>query len=249
MIPDIPLKTSDDVDAVRRSCRIAAQILESTARHIREGISSLELDRIAAALMRQFGVSPGVPEGFPGSICVSVNDIAAHGVPDSRKLKTGDILTVDITVLCRGWYGDLAASYPVGSVSGQRRRLLESSRMALHAAMQAVRAGSRMGDVGAAVLEAVEKRSCVVLPEFVGHGIGRSLHEEPAVPHTGRRGEGLPIVPGMVLTVEPAVALTASPLRKLDDGWSLKMSDRSPVAQFEHTLAVFSDRTEVLTKL
>ena len=249
MEPDIPLKTSREVAGIRSSCRIAADILRSVAAHIKGGISARELDRIAAALMRQFGVQPGVTPGFPGSICVSVNDVAAHGVPGREKLVNGDIVTIDVAVLSAGWYGDVAASYAVGGLSSEKQLLLETARCALSAAIEATRAGGRMGDLGAAVLEAAEAQGFVVLPEFVGHGIGNGLHEEPVVPHIGKRGEGLPIVPGMVFTIEPALGLGGAALQKEPDGWSLRTRDRSPVAQFEHTLAVFADHTEVLSEL
>jgi methionyl aminopeptidase len=249
MEPNIPLKTSNEVNGIRASCRIAAEILRSVGAHIEAGISARELDRIAAALMRQFGVQAGVSPGFPGAICISVNDVAAHGVPGGVKLVNGDILTIDVAVLSEGWYGDVAASFAVGVLSEEKQRLLETARSALAAAMGVARAGGRMGDLGAAVLEIAEPQACVVLPEFVGHGIGVALHEEPVVPHTGRRGEGLPIVPGMVFTIEPALGLGASALQREPDGWSLRTRDRSPVAQFEHTVAIFADRTEVLTEL
>jgi methionyl aminopeptidase len=249
MNPDIPLKTSDEVVGIRSSCRIAAQILRSVATHVKSGISSRELDRIAAALMRQFGVEVGVDPGFPGSICVSVNDVAAHGIPGPEKLVAGDLVTIDVAVLSQGWYGDVAATYAVGALSAAVHGLLEAARSALVAAVEAARAGGRMGDLGAAVEEVAESRGCAVLPEFAGHGIGAALHEEPLVPHTGRRGEGLPVVPGMVFTIEPALGLGGVALKADPDGWSLRTRDGSPVAQFEHTMAVFADRTEVLTKI
>jgi methionyl aminopeptidase len=249
MEPDIPLKTSKEVAGIRNSCRIAAEILRSVAAHLKGGISTRELDRIAAALMRQFGVQPGVAPGFPGSICVSVNDVAAHGVPGREKLAGGDIITIDVTVLSAGWYGDVAATFAVGELSTEKRLLLETTRCALASALEAARAGARMGDLGAAVLDIAESQGFAVLAEFVGHGIGGELHEEPVVPHIGNRGEGLPIVPGMVFTIEPALGLGGAALQKEPDGWSLRTRDRSPVAQFEHTIAVFTDHTEVLTEL
>jgi len=150
-------------------------------------------------------------------------------------------------VLWGGWFGDSAASFGVGILSAEKQRLIETAKKALAAAVQAAQRGSRMGDVGAAILAVAEKQQCVVLPEFVGHGIGRKLHEEPVVPHTGKRGQGLPIVPGMVFTLEPALGLGVAKVQKETDGWSLSSLDRSPVAQFEHTVAVFANRTEVLT--
>jgi methionyl aminopeptidase len=249
MEPNIPLKTSNEVNGIRASCRIAAEILRSVGAHIEAGISARELDRIAAALMRQYGVQAGVAPGFPGSICVSLNDVAAHGVPGPQKMANGDIVTVDVTVLSAGWYGDVAASFGVGELSTEKRLLLETTRCALAAAIDIAYAGSRMGDLGAAVLDIADSQGYAVLQEFVGHGIGRKLHEEPVVPHVGKRGEGLPIVPGMVFTIEPALGLGGAALQKEPDGWSLRTRDRSPVAQFEHTIAVFANHTEVLTAL
>jgi len=244
---DIPLKTSEEVDGIRKSCRVAARILQALSAHVQEGISTLELDGIAAALMRSYDAQPGVTAGFPGSICISVNEVAAHGVPSPQKLRNGDIITIDVAVLRRGWFGDSAASFGVGILSEEKQRLIETAKKALAAAVQAARRGSRVGDVGAAVLAVAGEQQCVVLPEFVGHGIGRRLHEEPAVPHTGERGQGLPIVAGMVFTIEPALGLGGMQVRKEADGWSLSSLDRSPVAQFEHTVAVFANSTEVLT--
>jgi methionyl aminopeptidase len=249
MDPDIPLKTSDDVEGIRKSCRIASQVLGSVGAHVARGISARELNRIAAALMRQFGVEAGVAQGFPGSICVSVNDVAAHGIPGREKLENGDVVTIDVAVLSDGWYGDVAASFGVGVLSSDNQLLLDTARRALYAAIGAARAGGRMGDIGAAVQEIADPTGCAVLPEFVGHGIGRRLHEEPAVPHTGRRGEGLPIVPGMVFTIEPALGLGGAALQREPDGWSIRTRDRSAAAQFEHTVAVFAGHTEVLTEL
>jgi methionyl aminopeptidase len=249
MEPDIPLKTSKEVEGIRSSCRIAAEILRSVAAHIDRGISARELDRIAAALMRQFGVQAGVVPGFPGSICVSVNDVAAHGVPGRDKLVGGDIVTIDVAVLSAGWYGDVAASFAVGELSTEKRLLIETTRCALAAAIAIARAGGRMGDLGAAVQDVADSQGFAVLPEFVGHGIGSELHEEPVVPHIGKPGEGMPIVPGMVFTIEPALGLGGAALQKEPDGWSLRTRDRSPVAQFEHTIAIFADHTEVLTEL
>jgi methionyl aminopeptidase len=249
MEPDIPLKTSGEVEGIRNSCRIAAEVLRSVSAHLAAGISTLELDRIAAALLRQYGAAAGMAEGFPGTICTSVNEIAAHGVPNHRKLIKGDIITIDVAVLLDGWYGDVAASFGVDTLSAQKRILLDAARSALAAAIQVARAGCRMGDIGAAVLASARIHACVVLAEFVGHGIGRSLHEEPVVPHVGHAGEGLPVVPGMVFTIEPVLGIGPAALRRQADGWGIRNADGSPLAQFEHTVAVFSDHTEVLTAL
>lgn len=249
MEPFVPLKTSADVAGIRRACRAAASILHALKAAIAPGVTTRRLDDASAALMRSWGALPAVPAGFPGNICVSVNEVAAHGVPDDRRLRNGDLVTIDVSLVLEGWCGDAAATYPVGEPDGDCLRVWAAARSALAAGVAAVRAGGHLGDIGAAILSEAGRHDCVVISELVGHGIGRRLHEEPQVFHTGRAGEGPPIVPGMVLTVEPALALGAGRIVKREDGWSLVTMDGAPAAQFEHTVAVFRERTEVLTRL
>jgi methionyl aminopeptidase len=245
----VPLKTAEEVAGIRRSCRLAASVLRQLLRRIREGVTTLELDRLAAALLERQGASAGVSDRFPGTICASVGDVAAHGVPSARALRGGEIVTVDLAVLYAGWYGDTAVSVPVPPWGEGAHRLVAAAGAALEAAVQAASAGSRLGDVGAAVQAAAARWGARVLVELVGHGIGRELHEEPEVPHAGSPGQGARIVPGMVFTVEPALTFGSGRLRQGRDGFSFETEDGQPVAQFEHTLAVFKDHTEVLTAL
>jgi methionyl aminopeptidase len=223
----IPLKTSGEVAGIRESCRIAAEVLRLLVSHAVEGVSTRELDLVAAEELRRRGAASGVPAGFPGSICVSVGAVAAHGVPSEYRLRRGDLVSIDVSVLYRGWHGDAAVSLAVGRTGGSKRLLLAAAREALAAAVRAARAGGR--------------------GELEGHGLGRSLHEEPEVPSFGQPGAGPRIVPGMVFTVEPVLCTGAPRLEPCGDGWGLRLADGGAAVHFEHTLAVFRGRTEVLT--
>jgi len=243
----VPLKTSDEVEAIRASCRIAAGVLRLLSRRVRAGVSTRELDAAAAEALRRLGAASGLPAGFPGTICVSVGAVAAHGVPSEYRLRRGDLVSIDLSVLYRGWYGDAAVSLGVGRLGRAQRRLLVAARKALRAAVRAARAGGHVGDIGAAVQGVAARRGCAVVGELEGHGLGRDLHEEPAVPSVGEQGTGPRIVPGMVLTVEPVLCAGEPRLAPCGDGWGLRLADGGAAAHFEHTLAVFRRRTEVLT--
>jgi methionyl aminopeptidase len=247
--PPVRLKSEAEIACIRRSCRAASSILRELEGLLAPGVTTADLDRAAARRMRALQVRTAVAEGFPGSICVSVNEVAAHGVPGERRLEAGDLVSIDVSVLLDGWCGDAASTYAVGELRAEGLRVWAAARSALAVAVAAVRARRHLGDVGAAVLREASRHGCVVISELVGHGIGRSLHEEPEVFHTGLPGEGPAIVPGMVLTVEPALSLGSGRVRTGEDGWSLQVEDGAAVAQFEHTLAVFPDHTEVLTRL
>jgi methionyl aminopeptidase len=243
----VPLKTCHDVACVRRSCRIASETLQYLLGFVRPGVTTLELNALAAAFIRRRGARPGVKAGFPGSICISVNSQVAHGFPSGYALRDGDLLSLDVSVEKEGWYGDAAVSVLVGEGSEEARRLLAAGRNALAAGVAALRAGSRLGDVGAAIQAVAEQASCRVIEECVGHGIGRHLHEEPEVPHTGRAGEGRRIIPGMVLAVEPALTSGCGEIVMSEDGWTIMTADGAPAVQFEITAAVFRAKTQILT--
>jgi methionyl aminopeptidase len=245
--PDIPLKTSADVAMIRRSCRLAAEVLRTLAAALEPGVSTLELDRLAAHRIRSSGARPAVDDRFPGSVCLSVNEVAAHGVPSPYRLRSGDSLIADVALCLDGWCGDAAATFVVGHPQGPEARLLAAARAATEAGVAAVRAGGRVGDIGAAIEAAAGERGCRVLADFIGHGIGRRLHEEPAVPHTGLPGEGARLIAGMVLTIEPVLSLGSGAVLRGEDGWSYRVADGARAAQFEHTVAVFRDHSEVLT--
>jgi methionyl aminopeptidase len=248
MRPRVVLKTSAEVSGIRESCRLAVRVLGEVRGALAAGMSTAELDRLAAARIREAGGEPAAAPGFPGSICLSVNEVAAHGTPSDYRLKAGDTVSVDVAVRLGGWCGDAAASFVIGRADAPTRRLLAAARKALRAGLRAARAGGHLGDIGAAVELEAGRGGCSVLAELVGHGIGAELHEDPEVPPTGRPGEGLRIVAGMVFTLEPALSLGSGRLVPGEDGWSWRTEDAARAAQFEHTLAVFRDRTEVLTE-
>ena len=248
MEPYIPLKTSHDVDGIRRACRLAELTLRRLGGCLAPGVSTLELDRRAAACLGAAGARAALRNGFPGTICASVNQVAVHGVPSREVvLQSGDILTIDLTVELEGWCADAAWSYGVGEVGADRRRLLEAAWRACLAGVGAAKAGARFGDIGDAVQREASRSGCRVVEEFVGHGIGRRVHEEPMVPHVGAAGCGQRIVPGMVFTIEPTLTLGDGRLERAADGWGLVLPDGDCAAQFEHMVAVFADHTDLLT--
>jgi methionyl aminopeptidase len=234
---------------IRRSCRLAAEVLQALGARLEPGVSTAELDRLAAQRIREGGAEPAVDGRFPGSICLSVNEVAAHGVPSHYRLRPGDTLIADVALCLDGWCGDAAATFVAGAAQGLVAGLLAAAWEATEAGVEAARAGARLGDIGSAIEAVAGRRGCRVLADFIGHGIGRRLHEEPAVPHTGLAGEGMRLVPGMVITIEPVLSLGDGLVSRGDDGWSFRVADGARAAQFEHTVAVFRDRSEVLTAL
>jgi methionyl aminopeptidase len=249
MDSEISLKTSVDVARIRRASRMAERCLRYLAPIVRAGISTLELDRLAGRFLEENDAVPALRgyRGFPGCICTSVNNVAAHGIPSNRELEPGDLLSIDITVSVNGWHGDAAWTYLVGEGTPDSRRLVRAAWTASLAGTRAAVAGNRIGDVGAAIQEAARRFGCTVIEDYVGHGIGRALHEDPMVLNFGTADTGLRIVPGMVFTVEPMLNLGRRDVHVSSDGWTLVTTDGSLSAQFEHTLAVFRDYTEVLT--
>jgi len=241
------LKTSTEVAALRASCRLALAVLEEVRARLRPGVSTRELDLAAAARMRSGGAEPALDPRFPGSICLSVNEVAAHGGPSDYRLRAGDIITVDVALRLAGWCGDAAATFATGEPDPADAALIAAAREAARAGAAAARAGSHVGDIGAAVEMVAAGAGFAVLAEFVGHGIGRELHEEPEVRHAGRPGQGERLVPGMVLTIEPVLCRGSGRVQSSGDGWSFVTTDGTRAAQFEHTVAVFRDRTELLT--
>jgi methionyl aminopeptidase len=245
----IPLKTSVDVARIRRSCRICEKILVQLGSCIREGISTKELDSLAEVLIKKEKAGPVLKEyhGFPGSICTSVNSVVAHGTPSDYCLKDGDIITIDITIEKDGWYGDGAWTFITGKSRPRTERLVKAAWQASLAGIAAVKAGAFLGDIGYSVNRTAKKHGCSIIKEFVGHGIGTEMHEEPHVPHFGKPGTGRRIVPGMVFTIEPVLCLGKPDVVMTRQGWNCYTKDHSLSAQFENTIAVFKDRIEILT--
>jgi len=243
----IPLKTSPEVDKIRKSCQLAEGILKDLICRVAPGVTPHNLDRLAAEMVKKSSAGSAVAGGFPGTICVSVNETAVHGIPSSLPLKEGDLLTLDLSLSLDGWCGDAAWCCLAGRGNDDTRRLLKAAWRASLAGIAAARAGGRLGDIGYAINQEAEAHRCRVIEECMGHGIGTSLHEEPVVPSTGMPGVGARIVPGMVFTIEPVLSLGSGAISKAPDGWSMITCDGSVTAQIEHTVAIFGDFTEVLT--
>ncbi len=249
MTKNIPLKTSLDVLRIKKPSMIASGLLKELYGFIKPGITTAEIDRFSIDYIKKNKAESALHgyKGFPGNVCISVNNVAAHGIGGNYKLCDGDILTVDTTVGYNGWYGDAAWTYIAGNSSHNTRRLIKGAWKSLLAGIDAARAGSRFGDIGYAVSRAAEHYGCRILEDFAGHGIGRDIHEDPVVLNCGEKGCGMPVVPGMVFTIEPILTLGETEVIFLDDKWSIVTRDSSLTAQFECTLAVFGNRTEILT--
>lgn len=247
----IIVKTPAEIATMRRACEVAARALHDVVQAVRPGITTRELDRIAEGRIRALG---GVPSflgyrGYPASLCVSVNDEVVHGIPGRRRLREGDIASLDLGAIVDGFHGDLAVTVPVGKVSEEFRHLLQVTSEALEEGVRAVRSGRRLGDVGAAIQRYVERHGFSVVRDFAGHGVGRSLHEEPQIPNFGRPGEGVVLRPGMTLAIEPMVNIGTPEVTVDPDGWTVRTQDHKASAHFEHTVAVTDTDADVLTRL
>lgn len=247
----IELRTAEEIARIRDAAAIVQEVLAEVAAAAAPGVTTAELDRVAARGTAARGATPAFLgyHGYPAVLCVSVNDEVVHGIPsDRRALAEGDVVGLDFGVSFHGWFGDAARTVPVGRVSPQAARLLAVGEEALRRGVAAAVPGARLGDVGAAVQRWVEGQGCSVVRDFVGHGIGRKLHEPPQVPNYGAPGTGLRLRPGMVLAIEPMVNAGRPGVRTLDDGWTAVTEDGSLSAHFEHTVAVTEEGPVVLSQ-
>jgi methionyl aminopeptidase len=244
------LRTPDEIARIREACLVVSDVLDELVQAAIPGTTTAELDRIARERARARGASPAFLGyyGFPASLCVSVNDEVVHGIPSpERVLREGDVVGLDFGVVLDGWYGDAARTVGVGKIGPTAARLLEAGQEALRVAVDAARPTARLGDLGAAVQAVVEARGYSVVRDFVGHGIGRRLHEPPQVPNYGTPGTGPRLRAGMVLAIEPMVNAGGAEVETKDDGWTAVTSDGSLSAHFEHTVAITEEGPEVLT--
>jgi methionyl aminopeptidase len=246
----ITRKSAEEIDRMRRAGRLVGHTLSRVVEAVRPGVALLELDALAERVIREGG---GIPSflgyhGFPATLCLSPNDWIVHGIPNGYVLQEGDILSVDCGAIVEGWHGDAAVTVPVGRVDEAARRLIETTERAMWAGIAQVRAGNRLSDIGHAVERAAAPGYGVVR-EYVGHGIGTRMHEEPQVPNYGRPGRGLRLEVGLVLAIEPMVNEGGPESRVLDDGWTVVTRDGSRSAHFEHTVAITPQGPEVLTLL
>jgi methionyl aminopeptidase len=246
----IPVKTPDELARRRDSGRLAARVLAAVARGVRPGVTTAELDGIARDLIASEGATSAFLgyRGFPGHICVSLNDEVVHGIPGDRRVEMGDIVSLDCGVLFRGWHGDTARTVVVGATDPEAMRLVRVTEDALVAGMAMAVEGNRLGDVSHAVQSVVEAAGFSVVREFVGHGIGRALHEDPQIPNFGTAGKGPRLRAGMTLAIEPMVNQRGHEVRVDRDGWTVRTRDGGLSAHVEHTVAVGEGSAEVLTR-
>ncbi len=251
----ITLKTPAEVEIMRTANRIVADVLAELRRRVRPGVTTAELDRVAEEITRRRGAVPAFKgyevagRIFPASVCISINDEVVHGIPSERRvLQEGDIVGIDFGVRYEGYYGDAAITVPVGTVDPEAERLMRATREALAAGIEQVRAGNRLGEVSATIQERVEAEGFSVVRDFVGHGIGKRLHEEPQVPNFGTRGRGIRLREGMVLAIEPMVNMGAPDVCIKADGWTAVTRDGSRSAHFEHSVAVTANGPYVLSQ-
>ena len=248
----IVLKSHDDIEAMRIAGQLAGEVLQMIRGHVQAGITTHELDEICHQHIVE--VQDAIPapldyKGFPKSICTSVNQVVCHGIPGAKKLKNGDILNIDITVIKGGWHGDTSKMFQVGDVPIRAGRICDVAYQSMVRGIEIVKPGVRLGDIGYAIQHFAESQGCSVVREYCGHGIGRGFHEDPQILHYGRPGTGEVLVPGMVFTIEPMINLGKRDTRLMPDGWTVVTRDRSLSAQWEHTLAVTDSGFDVLTRL
>jgi len=245
----IPIKSAPELEKLKTAGRIVAQTLALIKTKIAPGVTTEELDREAALFIEQQGARPAFKgyRGYPKNICASINEEVVHGIPGSRMLRRGDIISIDVGVEWQGYFGDAAATYAVGRVSADVQRLMRVTEESLAQGISQAVAGNHVGDISAAVQRYVEAAGFSIVRDFVGHGIGSSLHEEPQIPNFETRERGVILQPGMVLAIEPMVNLGAWQVEVQEDGWTAVTQDRKPSAHFEHTICVTRDKPLILT--
>lgn len=253
----IILKSPDEIAQLREAGRIVAETYQHLEPYIVPGVTGFELDRRAEEFICRKGARPMyknyTPPGrrpFPGTICVALNDVIVHGIPTRKQvLREGDIIGIDIGAVYNGWVGDACNTYTVGQVDGRSRALVDVTRRCLALGIEQAQSGNRIGDIGAAIQCCAEGQGFSVVREYCGHGVGRSLWEDPQIPHHGKAGTGFKLRPGMVFTIEPMINMGRPETRLLADGWTVSTADGSRSAQFEHTIALTERGTEILTAL
>ena len=248
----IVLKSKDEIEEMRVAGQLAAEVLRMIGPHVQPGVTTGELDAICHDYItndQQAIPAPLNYRGFPRSICTSVNNVICHGIPGEKRLKDGDIVNIDITVIKNGWHGDTSKMFLVGAPTIKGRRISEIAHRSMVTGIEMVRPGVRLGDIGHAIQRYAEGQGCSVVREYCGHGIGKGFHEDPQVLHYGRPDSGEVLVPGMVFTIEPMINLGRRDTRLLPDGWTVVTRDRSLSAQWEHTIAVTEGGHDVLTQL
>ena len=255
----VTIKSKKEVECMKEACKVVAILYDKLEKEIKVGMSTWEVDQIAEKIIRSLGAIPaekgydvgirGIPP-YPASICISINDEVIHGIPKAdRILKEGDIVSIDLGAAKNGYNGDNAATFAVGSCSPEAKRLMDVTRESLYKGIEQAIPGNRIGDIGHAVQEYCEERGFGVVRDFVGHGVGTKLHEEPSVPNFGHAGRGIRLLPGMTLAIEPMINLGTYKVKQLSDGWTVKTADGKLAAHFEHTIAITPNGPVILTKV
>lgn len=247
----VVLKTARELQLMQHACKISAQALELAGKAVKPGVSTYDID----ALIHDFIVGAGAKPsflgygGFPASSCISINDEIIHGIPNRKRIiQNGDIVSVDVGAFIDGYHGDNAFTFAAGDVSDEAKKLLEATEQSLYEAIKVAVAGNRIGDIGSAVSSYVEDRGFSVVREYVGHGVGRDLHEDPEVPNFGKAGHGVRLVPGMTIAIEPMINAGGREVKRLADKWTVVTADHSLSAHFEHTILITADGPVIMTK-
>ena len=235
--------------AMRRAGRLAAECLDAVGPEVAAGVRTESIDQFCETFIRDHGAAPAPLgyRGYPKATCISVNHVVCHGIPGRKRLREGDILNIDVTVILDGWYGDTSRMYAVEPVNGGAKRLIDTVYESLAAGIAVIGSGARLGDIGAAIQARARQNRCSVVREFCGHGIGRVFHDAPSVLHYGVRGTGPELLPGMIFTIEPMINLGRPETKVLQDGWTAVTRDRSLSAQCEHTVGVTEEGAEIFT--
>ena len=247
----VVLKTARELQLMQHACKISAQALELAGKAVKPGVSTYDID----ALIHDFIVGAGAKPsflgygGFPASSCISINDEIIHGIPNRKRIiQNGDIVSIDVGAFIDGFHGDNAYTFAAGDISDEAKKLLEATEQSLYEAIKVAVAGNRIGDIGNAVSNYVEDRGFSVVREYVGHGVGRDLHEDPEVPNFGKAGHGVRLVPGMTIAIEPMINAGGREVKRLADKWTVVTADHSLSAHFEHTVVITADGPVIMTK-
>ena len=250
-MPTIPIKDAAGVAGMRTSCRLARKILEELVLRLEPGRTTGEVDEWAGQINNQYGARSAFfgYRKFPGQLCISVNEEVVHGIGGPRRLAYGDVVKLDVGILLNGWVGDTATTVGLGAITPARQKLLERTQASLHAGIQKARNGARLGEISHAVETTVKAAGYSVVKEFVGHGVGRKLHEEPQIPNFGRANSGPILRPGMTLAIEPMVNEGIDEVRIMKDGWTAVTADRRDSAHFEHVILITEGEPEILTQV
>jgi methionyl aminopeptidase len=245
----ISIKTDAQIEIMRKAGKIVADTLSLVEQNIRPGVTTGEIDRLAEEYILSCGARPAFKgyRGYPATICASIDDEVVHGIPGNRLLVDGQIVSIDLGAIVDGFYGDSAATFPIGQISEEKRKLLEMTRRSLEAGIAQARAGNNLGCVSSAVQRVAESAGYSVVRDLVGHGIGKAMHEDPQIPNFGSVSEGPILMKGMVLAIEPMVNMGDYKVKTKVDGWTVVTADGSPSAHFEHTIAITDDQPDILT--